>query len=965
MANTYLGKNSRLEGKIKGIFTRNAYCWLAFFAAAAIMMLVYICYHVIPFGNFTVLRMDLYHQYGPLFAELYDRVTGLKSLFYSWTSGMGGGFLGNFYNYVCSPLTLVTLLLGRDKILESISLIILLNAACSAAAFTYYLKRSRGVQNASGAAFGVLYAFCGWFIAYYWNIMWLDGMTLLPLVALGVELVVKERKSGWLMFALAMTLFSNYYMGYMAVLFAALYFLVYFFANYTLLDAIGSPRYRVSVGVLYTTAWDRLAQNRFLRTGVRFALTGFAAAGLVAFALLPVWYSLQTASATSGDFPQKSEFYNKIFDFFANHLAGLDPTIRSSGDDVLPNVYSGMAALLLVPLFLFAKKIRGREKLAYTLLLAALFFSMNINSLNYIWHGFHFPNDLPYRFSFIYSFVLLLVAFRAFQHVKEFTKAQIAGAGVAVVLWIVLVQEIGSKNLTNTTVWISLLFAFVYTVFFGLLRKDDGGNHFRARGLAALLLCIVCAEVTIASTDHYEINQKKEWFADDRPAFVNLKERLDEREGTEYYRMELSYLRARMDPCWFGYNGVSTFSSMAYEKTSNLEKRLGMFSNYINSYTYFPQTPVYNAMHALRYVVVNNAGDGRPTPNPLYYEAVDNEDKFHAYDNLYSLPVAFGTAVALEDWMPLDDYNPFSVQESWFSLATGEDDVFVPIPVSGMDFSNVNDIPYDEDSSSFSYYKQSADSSASAAVSYTVPNTQNLYIYAKSSEITTMTVKSSSLSMTYNPHDEYILDLGVCKKGEEISVEFSIPDGADKQNGGFNIRCYGLDNAVFETGYAKLERAKLNITTFTDTRIEGKVNMEQEGILFTSIPYDEGWHITVDGEPVQISPLCNALLTVPLSSGEHTVAMRYLPKGLLPGLLVTLLTAASVALWFVLEHLLRQRAEKKALLQSIPLYPPAPTPTETLEDMMFGIDEAAEYEDESIFPVDEIPPDLDSFLDAP
>jgi uncharacterized membrane protein YfhO len=958
-----LGKTNRLEGKIKGIFTRNAYCWLAFFAAAALMTLVYVCFHVIPFGSFTVLRMDLYHQYGPLFAELYDRVTGLKSLLYSWTSGMGGGFLGNFYNYVCSPLTLVTLLLGRERILESISLIILLNAACSAASFTYFLKRARGVHSASSAAFGVLYAFCGWFIAYYWNIMWLDGMTLLPLVVLGVELVVKERKSGWLMFSLAMALFSNYYMGYMSVIFAALYFIIYFFANHKFSDTVTAelPRYQTNTGVIYTKPWDFITQNRLLRTGIRFAATGIAAAGLVAFALLPVWYTLGQASATSGDFPEKSEFYNTIFDFFANHLAGLEPTIRSSGDDVLPNVYSGMAALLLVPLFLFAKKISGREKAAYTVLLAVLFFSMNVNSLNYIWHGFHFPNDLPYRFSYIYSFMLLLIAFRAFQHIKDFSKAQIAGAGVAVVLWIVLLQEIGSKNLTDTSVFISLAFAFIYTLLFGLLRKES--NKFRTRGLAALLLCIVCAEVAIAGTDHYEINQKKEWFADDRPAFVDLKERLDEREGTEYYRMELSYLRARMDPCWFGYNGVSTFSSMAYEKTANLEKRLGMFSNYINSYTYFPQTPVYNAMHALRYVVFNNLDTTHPVPNPTYYKAVDEEDKFHAYDNLYSLPVAFGAAKTLEDWLPMDDYNPFSAQEAWFSLATGEADVFTPVPVDSMYFSNVDDIPYDEDSTNFSYAKQTDTMSATATVSYIVPKDQNLYIYARSSEITTMTVRNSTISLTYNPHDEYILDLGACKAGEEISAEFLIAqDGS--QSGGFNIRCYGLDDAVFQKGYDKLKKARLNVTKFTDTHIEGTVNMAQDGLLFTSIPYDEGWHITVDGESVKTGSLCAALVSVPLTAGEHTITMRYLPKGLLAGVLLSLITALAAALWFMLEHLAKRRAEKKALLQSIPLYLPAPTPTETLDGLMMGIAEP-DNENEPAFPVDETQADFSGFSDAP
>ena len=64
-------------------------------------------------------------------------------------------------------------------------------------------------------------------------------------------------------------------------------------------------------------------------------------------------------------------------------------------------------------------------------MLGVLYMSFNINVLNYIWHGFHFPNDLPYRFSFMYSFILLTMAYKAFIRLKEFTGRQILGTGVA------------------------------------------------------------------------------------------------------------------------------------------------------------------------------------------------------------------------------------------------------------------------------------------------------------------------------------------------------------------------------------------------------------------------------------------------------------------------------------------------------------------------------------------------------
>ncbi|MBQ7101240.1 MAG: YfhO family protein, partial [Clostridia bacterium] len=101
---------------------RNKYSLLAFGASAFVMVIVYYCFNVIPFGDYTVLRMDLYHQYGPLFAELYDRIVEGKSLVYSWTSGLGSSFLGNFSNYLASPTAIFMLLLGHENMPEAIAL---------------------------------------------------------------------------------------------------------------------------------------------------------------------------------------------------------------------------------------------------------------------------------------------------------------------------------------------------------------------------------------------------------------------------------------------------------------------------------------------------------------------------------------------------------------------------------------------------------------------------------------------------------------------------------------------------------------------------------------------------------------------------------------------------------------------------------------------------------------------------
>ena len=167
---------------------------------------------------------------------------------------------------------------------------------------------------------------------------------------------------------------------------------------------------------------------------------------------------------------------------------------------------------------------------------------------------------------------------------------------------IILIQKIGSKNVEDITVIISVIFVVTYCLVFFLMKDEK----YQRSAIAVLLLCCVIGEVACANTDRYSMSQTKTNFVGDYAEFRELKGKLDEYDGSDDYRMELTYNRARMDPAWFGYNGVSTFSSMAYEKLSNVQSDLGLNGNYINSYTYNLQTPVYNMMHSLKYVVNNN-----------------------------------------------------------------------------------------------------------------------------------------------------------------------------------------------------------------------------------------------------------------------------------------------------------------------------------------------------------------------
>lgn len=880
-----------MKAKFCNWLKENRYILVSGGASLFIILLVYLCYEIIPFGDGTVYRMDLYHQYGPLFSELYDRVTSGESLIYSWNTGIGSSFLGNFFNYLSSPIGIIVLLFGHKNTFEAVAAMIAIKAVLSSMSMSYYLKRSQKTDGFSIAAFGIMYAFCGYFIAYYWNVMWIDAMYLLPLIILGIEKIIDSGKCKTYIISLAIAIFSNYYIGFMLCIFSCIYFLYYYACSSKRLH---SQKIRLTEK---ENLFTKLKNSFFLQSGIRFALSSLSVGILLAFMLIPLAGILSSSSATKGTAPTEYESYFTIFDFLANHLAALEPTIRSSGDDVLPNIYCGMLTVLLIPLYLFSKKISSTEKIASVILLAVMYFSFNVNFLNFVWHGFHFPNDLPYRQSFMYSFILIVLAFKAFKNVTEFSKKQIIGLGIGTLAFVVTVQELGSKNVDDLTVFITIAFTVLHTIVLGLITSKKA----QAFALSVMVICSVAAETITANTDHYVANQTKTAFSSDYDDFKALQQEIADSDDSLFYREELSDLRARMDPSWYDYNGASIFSSMAYEKVANLQKYIGLYGNKINSFTYNPQTPVYNSMFSLKYIYdkSNYVSEGD------YYSVTDKNDTFTAYANNYMLNIAYPVSAALSDWNAVDCSNPVEAQQELFELSTGVEGIFNRIVDYEIDYINLLNVDFDSIlAGNLSLNRISSEDTAMATLQITADATENIYIYVYSRNLDAVNVYSPKITTSMTVSDGYILDLGQHEAGEKISVELPLED--DKSYASVDFIAFTVNKEAFAKGYEKLKSGQLEYTKFDETIIEGIFTAETDEILFTTIPYDKNWNVYLDGEKVSdedIIVISEALIGVKADAGEHEIRFEYKISG--SGILIAI--SGGFALLLIILSILKKK----------------------------------------------------------
>ena len=875
------------QSKTYKIFYKNRYVFLTTVLATACIAVIYVIFSVFPFGSITVMRMDLYHQYGPLFAELYDRIVEHKSLLYSWITGGGSSFLGNYLNYLSSPLSFLIFLFDKEDISYAITFIVALKCILSATSFSYYLKKSFNKDNYFLSAFGILYAFSAYFLAYYWNVMWLDAMIMLPLIALGIEKIFKTGDIKLYTVSLVILFFANYYMGYMCCIFAVLYFFVCFINTY-------SNDGKLNENAVYKKKYSTkaLMNNVFINRGVKFAFASIIAALICAITLVPVFMILKNSSATSGTFPQTFKSYFDLLDLITSHFALLETTIRSSGDNVLPNIYTGILTFILLPLFLVNNKIKLKEKATYVVLIIFFVFCFNNNCAEYIWHAFHFPNDLPYRYSYMYSFIIAVMGYKTILNFKGIKVKDIAYTGLAIISFVIICQKFLTNKMTNSTIYATIIFVALWCGFLFLLKNKNAQKKTVSFVLVTFILC----ETIISSIVGLPLNQDNKNYKENYKTYTDAINYIDNKDSG-FYRTELCYLNTRMDPAYYGYNGISVFSSMAYESYSQLQSSLGMQSNKVNSYTYNTQTPVYNMMFNIKYLIQTDVSLA-PSSN-LYKKIYTTSDKkSNVYESKYNLPIAYCVNSKIDDWVT-DEGNPFEIQSDFVKLATGYSNVFKPVEYNSTDFDAVSG---DDVTENGTYWLEKSDSSSNygtETVSLSPTIDGNLYLYVKSSDLKTITVNSEKVSdITQSMEDAYILDLGYHNKGDEVLVSLDASK-MESESTSFDFYCYTADDTVVKNMYNSLAGNSLNVESYSDTTIKGTVKAKENCYLYSSIPYDDGWSVYVDGKKAETFEIGGTLLAIELTPGQHRIEYKYFPVGFLYGIIISAVTVFGLCGFYI------------------------------------------------------------------
>lgn len=796
----------------------------AFFVPVLVLVVIFAQRGIFPFGEECFLRTDMYHQYAPFFSEFQYKLTHGGSLLYSWDIGMGVNFSALYAYYLASPMNWLVALCPRQFLIEFMTVLIVIKTGLSGLFFTWYLRKHTGTREFGSCFFGIFYALSGYMAAYSWNIMWLDCILLFPVILFGLERLVKEKKGMVYCIALGLSILSNYYISIMICIFMVIYAAV--------------------LVILYPPKKGK----EFAATADRFTLYSLLAGGLAAVVLLPEIYALQATASGNFDFPKTVSSYFSIFDMIARHIGNVQTEI---GLDHWPNIYCGVAVLMLLLLYLGNKNIKIKEKAVYFSLLLFFYASFSVNVLNFIWHGFHYPNSLPCRQSFIYIALVLVMCYKAYLELKNTPWKHIVMAFWGAAAFVILAEKLvdNEEQFHFAVFYAAILFLALYT---GCIYLYHSRKWCRDGVLLAVLGLVFCESAVNMAVTSIPTTSRTAYVKDNEDTMLLA----DSIRSSVFYRIEKGESRTKNDGAWMNFPSASLFSSVASAAMSDFFKSVGCESS-TNAYSVKGSTPFIDALFATRYGIYP---DQQPADG--LKEQIGRQGSMWFYENKYTLPVGFVMPQDMETNWVLDSGNPANVQND-LSSVLGVSNLLVP--AEGV--------------------------SEGKKLTFTADASGDYYVYVTNKKVEEVSAEIGERSLSFDNVDRgYFLELGYLPKGQEVILQ-SKTDG----NPAMQAEIWRFDPEAMEEIYQCLSKSPLELSSWTDTGLAGSINTPEGGTMFTSIPYDKGWKIWVDGTAVSGRPVFDAFLGVDLEPGEHKIRLSYEPQGLKTGAVITGVSAAAVA----------------------------------------------------------------------
>lgn len=820
-----------------------------------------------PFGKISMLYSDMYHQYYPFFVAFRKALLSGESLLYSWDVGMGMDYLGLISYYLASPLNLLSVLIPESWTLEYFSMLSPIKMGFAGLFFAIFLKKLFNKNDFSITLFGCFYALCAWALGYQWNVMWLDSFALLPLVALGTVSLLQEKKVLLYTVTLFLSIFANYYVGFFICIFVALIFICY-----------------------EVCRWSGF--KRFFSDLCRIFVFSLLAIGITAFLELPAFAALQTTQSSVNKFPHGFKLniadentWKGLLDAMRQVAGNMNGSLQPTFKEGLPNLYCGLIANMLSVLFLICKQVKLRDKICSILLLVFFNLSFVLRQLDYIWHGFHFTNMIPYRFSFLYSFVLLYMAYRAYLLRDQFKLWQIITAFMLSGALLFC-----AKN-TDHIYWVYnivfLLFYLTAMLLPHILNENSSERNpdteikflaqknanARLRTLVLYFVMVLELAMTVLNMGiHFIGTTVTDYPRGTLDSTAVIQHMKMQSAGDIFYRAESTHSQTLNDGALNGYHGVSTFTSSANVRVTRFMQALGYGAkNTYNRYCFEESSPVSNLFLNLKYMLERQ----NHVEENDYFTDIYSSGKVHLLENNMYLPLGFMTKnQILNIDFPNAQSNAFLFQNQLLQAATGiTEDVWSLMTEDALNITSEDVDIRSKTTNGYSNYTTEETVGGTIIYNYTADRSGLVCIDLDLSKKNSFSVWKNGVQLYSETYSiPQTLSVSQVVPGDEIQIHLTCKKN---ESGSITIHAGILNDAIFRKAYDFLSRSTLNLTSFENTKIEGTITVDEAGVLYTSIPQDGNWVAVVDGKPVETALVGDAMVALILPEGEHEICFQY------------------------------------------------------------------------------------------
>ena len=854
----------------------------SFIAPMAIMIVAWAIDGFFPFGTKSLMAVDFNAQYIGLYAYFKHLFLNgdWSSFFYSFSKSIGGGMLGIWGFNLLSPFNFLFLLFPEENFQWVVPIVIALRYGAMGLTMAHFLvKRYDGLKNKAYLIpiVATIYALNGFNVSYQMNPIFYDGMIMLPLVLIGVEQVLDNKSPRGYIGMLALSLFVQFYMGYMTCIFVVIYALFYI---------IRSENFRDKKVIL--TRIGKLATASIL------------AVGIVSAVLLPILISLVS---TKGGLQSSLRFDFKLqinpFEILAKlFLGAFDNTSWPAGPN-LPNIYVASFGLLGTLYYFISSKISKWSKIAASFVLVVFLISCAHEFTSKLWHMGQNPAGFFYRFSWIIAFFLVYLAYLSLREVEKFTKRE---ASFLLISGAVIFSIVQLQQHSFLTVWQRLATILIFAILLATLFYPKVKRAWMI--IAALTVVELTANAALVQsrvgyTDAYKYHD----------AVLQLKEAINPiRPGhSDFYRINKSFNLSKNDPFMVDYPGLSVFSSNLENSTRDLFDRLG--NNGINATTYYQGTPFQDALFSVKYLV---------TPKPVTKEDYPDTSKLYVFGNMVTrkdittkapvyeaartktfetgliLPIAYGVNdetvnVKLENHQPIQNQNKI-VQ----AMGATSENYLAVLGANDMKLDNMEVV----DPSKPETYKR-IDSSRPGTITYhLVPQSAEDYWVAipqKLSHTDKNKVRVMLNGKNYEFQDKFqqtqFIQIAHNSVGQPTDLVIEID--SDNEYNLSGLRLARSNSALANRIIQERQLQGIKLTYWDNRSFKGTVNITDDSTwMMTSIPYEKGWTVKVDGKVVETAKVWDSLLAYKITPGEHTIEMSYLPDGFVAGFLISILSTS-------------------------------------------------------------------------